>query len=860
MARTIDDFWKLLQEIQGTSTDLTDSVKAIAKNEKTVSERLFSNIIDQNAYNSRDYQRIRQFLRDWYAAHRSLTSFQANVSDVYQMPNDQLDDLFQSFGYNLSSSLRDPISNNPPLNKINFFLDLINLYKIKGTPQALIDVLQYYGIVDVDLYELSLQYEERVGKDHTDFIFKGKPVAGTTGDSSPIYLPFDLLTQGDPHWLQTEAQIRSLITTNKINFPSQSPYFAVKPLFDEEAIDAHTGILQRQVQDQYAIWEAAGFPPEDTTPVLPQDAVITITGDTCSLLTIYLSAIYTFNQEFNVGAPATRFVCYDGTNVTGSDIIAEFKALTSKPFTRDQWKTRYLQYLDTFSRDIALNFLQTRTDAGYYLGILNPTVKANLDILATDFFSVLGSILRDLGEWVRANISYGFINMSYILIGMDALFGQLRDVIEFFKPYRARIVPLELLQLRNRLLNGVIVSDSFGFDNDVTFHDYLVGDSFPCCINNIDATCSQFTSPREYYDCGSYHDIGAVTDIAENVQISLIDVYRDYMKCPTSDTTGYVISEILSGGYELPQTVNLTKNSSSVAVLFDVERADANYALIYNIYNETDAIVSMFPGVVTAKNYKGFEISFAEEWDTSNYFFTWDLGDGTANYGVEVISIGSNQVTVNFSEPRTNPNYSIGLTLENLTDATVAYFLYSIIEKSINGFTVEFSDVMPTANYSLGWVTFERGRFTSPPAIQDGWIHIPNGASTITVPFDLPYELFDNFNVSLAIVNTDDTSVSSFSYVVRSKDLFGFTVELSGPVETDNYYLSWSLPISAQLKVVEGFRYRQTGGYRNYDDEGTFDCTYAFDIFDIEIEDFLNYMLQENGSYLLQEDGFRILL
>ena len=156
MARTIDDFWKILAEIQGESTDLTEAVKAIAQNEKTTAERLFGTIIDQPAFNSQDYQRLRSFLRDLYAAHRSVTSFQANISDVYQMPNDQLDDLFQSFGYDLSSSLKNATNNEAPLNKVNFFLDLVNLYKIKGTPQAVVDVLQYYGIVDVDLYESTM--------------------------------------------------------------------------------------------------------------------------------------------------------------------------------------------------------------------------------------------------------------------------------------------------------------------------------------------------------------------------------------------------------------------------------------------------------------------------------------------------------------------------------------------------------------------------------------------------------------------------------------------------------------------------------------------------------------------------------
>ena len=467
MARSIEDFWKLLDEIQGETTDLTDAVQSIAKNEKTVAQRLFTNVIDQIAYNSRDYERIRAFLRDWYAAHRSLTAYQANISDVYQMPNDQLDDLFQSFGYNYSTSIRDPIGNNPSLNKINFFLDLVNLYKIKGTPQALVDVLQYYGFSEVDLYEMSLQFDDRSGKSN-DLIFKGKVVAGTTGDKSPIYLPFDLLTQADPHWHQTEAQIRQLVTQNRINFPSQTPYFSVKPEFDEEATDAATGMLERRIQDQYDTWELAGFPPEDTDPILPQDAIITVTGDQCSILTLYLSCIYLFNQEYEVGADSPpnsgRFICYDGTNVDSSDILEEFRQITGIPDSRLAIKENYQQYLDTFSRELKppspdANFLQTHGDAAIVLGVLNPTVKSNLDTLATDNNTVLGSLLKDLGEWVRANISYGFINVSYILFGIDSLFGQLRDVVEFFKPYRARLIPLELMQIRNRLFNSILLEE-----------------------------------------------------------------------------------------------------------------------------------------------------------------------------------------------------------------------------------------------------------------------------------------------------------------------------------------------------------------------------------------------------------------
>lgn len=550
MARTLDDFWKILEEIQGKSTDLTEAVKAIAKNEQTTSERLFGNIIDQVAFNSQDYQRLRSFLRDWYAAHRTLTSFQANISDIYQMPNDQLDDLFQSFGYDLSSTLKNPTTNEAPLNKVNFFLDLVNLYKIKGTPQAIVDVLQYYGIVDVDLYELSLQFDERARKNPDDLIFKGKIVAGTSNDISPIYLPFDLLTSGDPHWLQSESQIKTLFQQNKINFPSQSPYFAVKPLFDEEATDAATGILSRKVQDQHTEWISGGGDPEDTNPILPQDSVITITGDQCSLLTLYLSTIYTFNKEWTVGAFAPNFICYDGTNVDAIDIMDEFRDVTKKVNTRLEWQTQWNKYLDLFTRSIGSNFLQVHTSARDTLAVLNPTVKANLDNLSASNVTVLGTLLKDLGDWVRNNISFGFINMSYILFGIDSLFGQLTKVIDFFKPYRARLIPLELIQIRNRLFNSIIVEDKFETTIEENIHDFLTGDSEPCCADST--TCLHYS--RDTYDCGSWHDIGAVTDLPKDLFIEIKDNIYDAMRCPRGggDSTAFVTSEVLDNYYPEP--------------------------------------------------------------------------------------------------------------------------------------------------------------------------------------------------------------------------------------------------------------------------------------------------------------------
>ena len=47
---------------------------------------------------------------------------------------------------------------------------------------------------------------------------------------------------------------------------------------------------------------------------------------------------------------------------------------------------------------------------------------------------------------------------------------------------------------------------------------------------------------------------------------------------------------------------------------------------------------------------------------------------------------------------------------------------------------------------------------------------------------------------------------------------------------------------------------------RNYDDDGTFDCTYGMDQVDIQIETDVGFLLQENGDLILQEGGGRIIV
>lgn len=534
MARKIDDFWQIWNNLLDLPNDLVSSLDSISRSNQKTANQFFARVIDTIAHTSPDYTRLRAWLRDWYASHRTISTFQQNVSDAYELPNDQIDDLFQSFGYDLSTSIKNPTSNELLLIKVNFFLDLVNLYKKKGTPQAMVDVLQYYGINELDIYEFDLQFDDREHKDPDDLMFKGTIVAGTTGDTSPLYLPYDLLTLGDPHWLQREADIRQLYTLNNINFPSRSPYFAIKPLFDETTMYGGLSILVRTVQDQYFTWKATGTTPEKT-------AIATVTGDQISLLALYLSCIYIFNQEFSVGSPGKSFLCYDGTSTDTTIIIDEFDYYNkNKPGTRADQRIKLKEFYDLFSRVTPRNFLQNSTDAGNVLAVLNPIYKANLDMLISPRTEILCSLLDDLGEWVRANLSYGFMNLSYLLCGFAAFQSSMKDVINFWKPYRARLIPIEMLEFKSRLTESIIVEDVWdAFDVEATYHDFLTGDSSPCCGQDATSCFDATTAPqfysREYYDCGSYHDLGAVTDIPQELFIAINDRIDDTLTCIPGD-------------------------------------------------------------------------------------------------------------------------------------------------------------------------------------------------------------------------------------------------------------------------------------------------------------------------------------
>jgi len=929
-------YWKLFNIAGGgTEADVTKVLDSIVRSDRSKLDQYFSNAIDQIAFDTEDWDRLRAFLIDLFTANRALITNSAGISDPHFLSNDDLDELFRSFGYPESTRLKN-FDNNPLDSKVALFLDLVNLYKIKGTPRSILEILQYYGIPKLDIFEFWLQKE-----DPSTLIFKGDVIAGTSINPSPITLPFDLLTEGDPHWMMSESQILNLDSINKINLPSKSPYFAVQPIVE---IGVENAILVRIVQDQYFAWESSG--PPKVLP--PQNAEITILGLTVSLLELYLLTLYSFQKSYEVGTAINDFACYDGTATTIAEQVAEYDLLVSDPILRARYLSeltnqnrtafnstpgtpfsgitypdgissyippisKWDQYLDLFTRKKEEHFLYnypgaTDNAAETALNLINPTLISDLNSLGGDNNKILQSLLKDLADWTKNNLGFGFVNLGYIFFGLAQLFEDLKPVINFFKPYRARLIVLELLQFKNKLTESIPLNDAANFSVDFELIDYMTGNSSPCCDKDTDATayvCIDTTAgtyySRDTYDCGSYHDIGAVTDISKPLQINIDQYLCDSMRCPPgcpSDTTGSIVAtyqgvcDRLSGippasfdgtsamridpdstgctelipmtcenvpivfseqiATTIEQIEDLALGSESITVVFPDPMSSSSYVLNVNMFNEIDGLlVSMYGLIITSKTVNGFTVKFSSPIDSGNYKLSWNVNADSTVSGIEVLNYNSDIYEVSFpAQP--SSDYAITTSIVNENDSNPSMYEFVVTEKSNDGFTMQFNIPIDSTNYEINFNIYD----STASVVPNGIVNLPLG--TIEEIITIPNQTNDKYSLGLTIINTVDASASIYSYIVSEKNSDNFKVRFSSLIDSTNYYLSWAIPFTTE----EVYLYRQDSGFRMFDTMGTFDCTHGFDSVEISISVLtqLGVILQEDGFWLLQENGAELLL
>lgn len=467
----IEDFIKLLKYFKDNDQqDIDKNLIVLAEDTKAKTTTLFNENIDLPAFSSDDYKRLKEFLISWYSSLKTLTSVQKLASDVRSLPEEHLNTLITSFGYDIQ------LDKLPKQNKADFFYDLVNLYKIKGTPEAIERVLSYFGIPDIDLVEYWLEYDEN-GK----LVFRPEKINKTVIGQSTIEsqdVKFSSITSIDPHWFLTENQVNQLFLNNKIAFPSKSPYFGIQPVSELSGslINSVMSILVRMIQDQYQYYISGSELTEN----------ISTLNSAVSLLNLYLGVIYVFNYLY----PKTKdssdslILCYNGSmSLSNQEIIDLYEDITSRgnSKTRDEIKVNQELYVNNFTRLKSTSFLTSLNSAGNILQSSDPDLKYIIDsqLESNNAEYVLQVLLQDLSSWIINNISSSTPSLLNTVLGFSST-EYIREIVNFFKPYRSRLILIDNIYKINNPLHDSVIEDDLMYEEHVDKTiDFDTGDSEP---------------------------------------------------------------------------------------------------------------------------------------------------------------------------------------------------------------------------------------------------------------------------------------------------------------------------------------------------------------------------------------------
>jgi len=504
---TIDDLWRIMEYLKDGTIDpnLSELTTILATSEKEIVKTYFENVLDQPSFNTADYQRLREMLIDWYSSLKTVSTTQKFSSDVHQLPNQHLSELFRSFGFPIGLELV------PLTSKANFFLDLVNFYKKKGTPETLVDVLDYYGFSDTDLIEYWLQKDQ-----YGNLIFRGESVRLAATGSTVLLdndVAFNKLIADDPHWFQTKDQIESLLLSNKINLPSKSPYFSLSSIFSLYNVLLSLTIMFRIIQDQY---DRSVLGLE-----LPYNVQVRNLGMVLPLFHLYVGTVYTFEKMFGTGISTsfTNYGCYNGTVTYYGDppipynissLSTEYENLISKPTSRFDRDAKLNELINTWSRPMSENFLNSINAAEPLLQSINPDFKAIIDswISIGDEKYLITYLLGSLDNWIRLNIDSKSPSLVTTMLGLTFR-DELKDIINFFKPYRARLAYMDTAySIKNPLTESILFDEWLLTQIETNYHDSIRPPGGYCeeILNQIPPDINHILETTWRWDTGRFFD------------------------------------------------------------------------------------------------------------------------------------------------------------------------------------------------------------------------------------------------------------------------------------------------------------------------------------------------------------------
>ena len=429
----------------GSST-LENKLENISLSEKQKVISFFESIIDQPAFMTNDYKRIRSFLIDWYASQRTLVSHAKNSKNPYNLSSEELHEHILGFGFPYPDKI---VSTN---RKAQFILEAVNLYKNKGTPETFVKSLQsYFGLSDIIVSEWWIRQ-----KPSGVFVAKSQPIYPAVMRNRKDLIVehgYSEFVDSDNLWRLTEEQLANYVETSAINLPSLTPYISLQVAVNLTELNVALHVLSRKLQESFQYWTETG-------ELYRNISLNNFEGVYC-LLEICLGIIYLFDggSEDNNDK---RFLFYQGATspfdkpdpVTGERddiddvdfqiIIDEYNNVSQRPKSRVEHDENLLNRKSNFNsiNDGTANVIvDVLENPGGFLELINPEFKALLDTDLSDTDTVLRSLLGDLEYHLREEMSLSGIPLDLIILGVP-IFDKFKKIFDLFKPYRSRIKDL----------------------------------------------------------------------------------------------------------------------------------------------------------------------------------------------------------------------------------------------------------------------------------------------------------------------------------------------------------------------------------------------------------------------------------
>jgi len=476
---TTDLFFNIIK-YYATNDDslLSDKIRSIANEQLDIASQFFAKFVQLPAFTGYDSDNLFDFVLHWYAAARTIITLHKNISDPYTLDDESINEYIKSMGFIYPEYI-------PANNKPTFLLELANLYKIKGSPQALIKLLHFLNYTDVRLLEFWLVADESVDSLTYDIdfnyddpilpkqlLFVGKQVERMLTDHPlEIRYTYEQFKEKfkDAHWFLNEQQIQHLNADLKLSLPSLTPFFG---LFNCQYLTKWFetyAIISRLIKQEYQQYIDSG--------TVYRIHLLRPFGK-ISLLECVLALWWAFYVQFEFIDPVTNeldtekfatlvpdeqkaHLCYvvDIANQLDKDtFVDDFNSVfRSKPKTRSELRAKIQEYKDKFLHKWNYSILPNPQDIRTLLETLNPDLfnwlynqhTDNLKHTINELWSVLDFITGSL------DLALSTFSNTFVFEGTD-----IYTVINFFKPIYARLINVAYLIEISTTFDHVVIDDN----------------------------------------------------------------------------------------------------------------------------------------------------------------------------------------------------------------------------------------------------------------------------------------------------------------------------------------------------------------------------------------------------------------